>query len=161
MTKRKRTNRNNGLQEQKLHTKLQIEQHESKKTRCELGCVGRVCSSCSTSVTCRVTLVKNPVTAMNQERMDCDYDNGKLWSLYKMSFHIKTEMYTIQACNRRKYMTCNTNKTSYKLRWVLEEKWRKIIYNRLKYYTVFVLFWIPTIPALEDLKLVHSALVLW
>ena len=31
MTKRKRTNRNNGLQEQKLHTKLQIEQHESKK----------------------------------------------------------------------------------------------------------------------------------
>ena len=78
MTKRKRTNRNNGLQEQKLHTKLQIEQHESKKNRCELGCVGRVCSSCSTSVTCRVTLVKNPVTAMNQERMGCDYDNGNL-----------------------------------------------------------------------------------
>jgi hypothetical protein len=34
------------------------------KTRGELGCSGRVSSSCSTSDTCRVNLVTNPVTLL-------------------------------------------------------------------------------------------------
>ena len=45
-----------------LHEKLQIEQHDSNyKPGSELKWSGRVLSSCSTSGTNRVTLVRNPV----------------------------------------------------------------------------------------------------
>jgi len=45
-----------------LHRKLKIKQHEThQKPGGELGYSGRVNSSCSTSGTCRVTFVTNPV----------------------------------------------------------------------------------------------------
>jgi len=47
-----------------LHRKLKIEQREPIKYRGELRCSGRISSSCSTSDTCRVTLVKNPVISL-------------------------------------------------------------------------------------------------
>ena len=45
-----------------IHRKLKIKQHEThQKPGGELGYSGRVNSSCSTSGTCHVTFVTNPV----------------------------------------------------------------------------------------------------
>ena len=57
--KKKDKRTNNDLQN--MHIKLKISNTNPTKTRGELGCSGRVSSSCSTSDTRRVNLVTNPV----------------------------------------------------------------------------------------------------
>ena len=72
-----------------MHIKLQIGSCEPPKKPGELGCSGRVSSSCSTSGTRRVNLVANPVIS-HERRKDREVfttSGTYLWSFVTQIFH--------------------------------------------------------------------------
>ena len=79
MVKRKRKRK--AVTDKKKYRKFKIKQHESNwKLGCELSCSGRVISTCFTSCTRRVILVKLRLYVLKEKKTgwNCDYDKRNI-----------------------------------------------------------------------------------